>query len=135
VEFVGRETRPGYLRYFHRIDISLDTLPYNGHTTTLDSLWMGVPVISQVGRTVVGRAGVSQLSNLGLAEFVARTEGEYVEIAARLAGDLSRLVELRGGLREKMRSSPLVDAGKFATDIESAFREIWQEYCRSSGGI
>ena len=51
--------------------MTLDTLPYNGHTTSLDSLWMGVPVVTCVGRTVVGRAGYSQLSNLGLSDLVA----------------------------------------------------------------
>ena len=80
-----------YLQTYHRIDIGLDTWPYNGHATSLDSFWMGVPVITLVGRTVVGRAGLSQLTNLGLAELIGHTPDEYVQIATELAGDLPRL--------------------------------------------
>ncbi len=72
VRFQSFIPRPAYLQSYHQIDIGLDTLPYNGHTTSLDSLWMGVPVVSRVGTTVVGRAGLSQLSNLGLADLCAQ---------------------------------------------------------------
>ncbi len=117
------------MKYYHRVDVGLDTLPYNGHTTTLDSLWMGVPVVTMVGETVVGRAGFSQLSNLGLTDLVARTPDEFVKCAAGLAGDLARLMELRGTLRERMRRSALLDGAGFAKDVESAYRSIWKLYC------
>src|SRR5208282_2376812 len=68
VEFVARQSRQDYLRTFHRIDVCLDTIPYNGHTTSLDAFWMGVPVLTLVGRSPVGRAGWTQLCNLGLKE-------------------------------------------------------------------
>jgi hypothetical protein len=71
IEFADYRSRDAYLELFRRIDISLDTLPYNGHTTSLDSLWMGVPLVTLIGATVVGRAGYSQLANLGLPELVA----------------------------------------------------------------
>ena len=60
-------------------------LPYNGHTTSLDAFWMGVPTLTLVGKTVVGRAGWSQLCNLGLQELAAETPEQYVALAARLA--------------------------------------------------
>src|SRR6185437_3637656 len=71
VQFVDLQPREQYLRTYHRIDIALDTFPYNGHTTSLDALWMGVPVVTLAGQSAVSRAGLSQLSNLGLGELVA----------------------------------------------------------------
>src|SRR5205814_4742622 len=91
IEFVGLRSRQEYLCSYHRIDLGLDTLPYNGHTTSLDSYWMGVPVITLVGQTIVGRAGLSQLMNLSLPELIASTPEEYVKIAAGLAADVPRL--------------------------------------------
>jgi protein O-GlcNAc transferase len=129
VEFAGRQSRDRYLQLFNRIDIGLDTFPYNGHTTTLDALWMGVPVVTLVGKTVVGRAGLSQLSNLGLTELIAHSTGEYVRIASGLAADVDRLAALRSGLRSRMRESPLTDAAGFARGIEAAYRNMWRQWC------
>ena len=89
VTFAAHQPRQQYLRYYHGIDIGLDTIPYNGHTTSLDSYWMGVPVVTLVGETVVGRAGLSQLTNLGLPELIASNPEQYVRIAAELAQDLA----------------------------------------------
>jgi protein O-GlcNAc transferase len=130
VDFAQRADRPAYLKYHHRIDISLDTLPYNGHTTTLDSLWMGVPVITMIGETVVGRAGLSQLTNLGLSDLVTNNPDQFVRCAASLANDLPRLTDLRRALRYKMRTSPLMDGARFAGDIEFAYRTMWESYCK-----
>ena len=88
VEFIPRQSRRDYLELYHRIDVGLDSFPYNGHTTSLDSFWMGVPVVTLVGQTAVARAGWSQLSNLGLTELAGQTPGQFVSIAAELAGDL-----------------------------------------------
>jgi predicted O-linked N-acetylglucosamine transferase (SPINDLY family) len=129
IGFVAEQPRRGYLELYHRIDLGLDTLPYNGHTTSLDSLWMGVPVVTLVGRTVVGRAGLCQWMNLGLPEMIARTPEEFIHIAAGLAGDMPRLAQLRSTLRERMEQSPLMDAPGFARDIESAYRDMWREWC------
>ena len=109
ITFQSFMPRPAYLQSYHQIDIGLDTLPYNGHTTSLDSLWMGVPVVSRVGTTAVGRAGLSQLTNLGLAELCASSDDEFVEIAVGLAKDLSHLNELRRTLRDRM--GPLLSDG------------------------
>jgi protein O-GlcNAc transferase len=129
LEFVCKQSRPQYLAQYQRIDIGLDTLPYNGHTTSLDAAWMGVPVMTLAGKTEVGRAGLSQLSNLGLAHLAASTAEHYVEIARELASDLPRLATLRAGLRRRMEQSPLMDAGRFARNIEMQYRSIWEWWC------
>ena len=117
--------RQQYIEQYARIDIGLDTFPYNGHSTSLDSLWMGVPVVTRIGKTVVGRAGWSQLSNLGLTDLAASGDDEFVRIAAGLANDLERLADLRRGLRDRMLASPLTNASAFTSEVEAAYRQIW----------
>jgi protein O-GlcNAc transferase len=134
IELVAARPREKYLELYHRIDVGLDTFPYNGHTTSLDSLWMGVPVVTLAGNTVVGRAGVSQLTNLGLTDLIAHSAEDYVRIAAELATDLPRLAELRATLRPRMQASPLMDGAKFARSIEAAYRQIWQTWCDGNAG-
>lgn len=129
IEFVEPCARGSYLKLYHRIDVALDPFPYNGHTTSLDALWMGVPVVSLSGERPVSRAGLSQLSNLGLRELIAFSEDEYVEIAMRLAHDIPRLDELRRTLRSRMEGSVLMDAPRFAHGIEAAYRAMWQQWC------
>jgi predicted O-linked N-acetylglucosamine transferase (SPINDLY family) len=132
VDFVESQPRREYLLTYQRIDLGLDTIPYNGHTTSLDSLWMGVPVVTLIGKTAVGRAGFSQLSNLGLSDLAAESPDQFVKIAASLVGDLPRLRRLRWTLRQKMRASPLTDAGKFTRSIEAAYRSVWRQWCESA---
>lgn len=132
IGFVEQQSRTDYLRAYQQIDIALDTFPYNGHTTSLDAFWMGVPVITLIGETPVARAGWSQLSNLGLTELAARSAEGFVGIAAELARDLDRLTGLRAGLRERMQPSPLMDAAGFARDIEAAYRTMWTRWLERS---
>jgi protein O-GlcNAc transferase len=131
VQLVDNQSRLDYLKTYHRIDIALDTFPYNGHTTSIDAFWMGVPVVTLIGRTVVGRAGWSQLSNLGLTELAATDADQFVAIAKDLAENLLRLNELRDGLRQRLQESPLMDAPRFARSIESAYRQMWHQWVRS----
>ena len=90
---------------------------------------MGVPVITLAGKTHVSRVGVSLLSNAGLPELIALDEEDYVRIAAALAADVPRLSALRAMLREKMSASPLMDAPRFARNVEAAYRGMWREWC------
>jgi len=120
--------RAQYLAAYHQIDLGLDPFPYNGHSTSIDSFWMGVPVITLVGKTVVGRAGLCQAMNLGLPELIAATPEEYVKLALELAGDLPRLSEMRERLRARMKASPLMDAGQFTRDLEVAYRGMWRRW-------
>lgn len=132
VEFVGRCARLDYLARYREIDIGLDTFPYNGHTTSLDALWMGVPTVTLVGETVVGRAGLCQAMNLGLPELIASTEEAYVDAARSLSSDLGRLSALRQTLRVRLEQSPLMDGARFARNIEAVYREVWRRYCGKS---
>jgi protein O-GlcNAc transferase len=129
VEFVSRGDWGQYLQSLARIDVALDPFPYGGGITTCDALWMGAPVVSLSGGTVVGRGGRSVLSNIGLPELLAETPRQYVEIALALARDVARLSEIRAGLRERMESSPLRDAAGFARDVEAAYRKMWRKWC------
>jgi predicted O-linked N-acetylglucosamine transferase (SPINDLY family) len=86
-------------------------------------------MVTLVGKTAMGRAGLSQLSNLGLQGLAAQTPEQYVALAAQLAGDLPRLNELRQTLRQRMQGSPLMDGKRFATHMEQAFRQMWQRWC------
>ena len=122
VRFSGTVPLLDFYRLQNEIDNALDPLPYGCGTTNSEALWMGVPVISLAGKTAVGRAGFSILCNVGLPELVARTEEEYVQIAGDLANDLPRLNDLRSTLRRRMEQSPLMDAHRFARNIESAYR-------------
>jgi predicted O-linked N-acetylglucosamine transferase (SPINDLY family) len=124
IEFTPFLPRQDYLAQYRDIDLCLDTFPYNGHTTSLDAFWMGVPTVTLVGETVVGRAGWSQLNNLGLTELAAWSADDFVAIAAGLASDLPKLAGLRAGLRARMEASPLMDAPRFARDMEALYRRM-----------
>jgi predicted O-linked N-acetylglucosamine transferase (SPINDLY family) len=130
VDFVPYRKRADYLGSYHDIDIGLDTFPYNGHTTSLDSLWMGVPTVTRVGETCVGRGGLSQLFQLGLLELAAESDLRFVAAATALAGDLERLADLRAGLRARLEKSPLMDAARFARGIETVYRALWKTHCQ-----
>jgi predicted O-linked N-acetylglucosamine transferase (SPINDLY family) len=83
------------------------------------------------GKTAVSRAGLSILSNVGLPELVAGTTEQYLSIATELAADLPRLAQLRATLRDRMRNSALMDAPRFARDVEDAFEKMWLDWCRA----
>ena len=132
LEFISFLPMGDYFSLYNQIDIALDPFPYSGGTTTCDALWMGVPVVSLAGHMAISRGGLSILSNIGLSELVANSVEEYVEIAVRLANDWPRLRELRSTMRERMQSSPLMDAPAFARDVEAAFRQMWRKWCKAS---
>jgi len=129
VSFVEFRPRAQYLHAYHGIDFGLDTIPYNGHTTSLDSLWMGVPVVTRVGRTCAGRGGLSQLYQLNLLELAADSDAAFIGNAVTLAGDVPRLAALRSQLRSRLERSALMDAARFAANIEDAYRRAWSVYC------
>jgi protein O-GlcNAc transferase len=120
-----------HLFSYGRIDLALDTFPYNGTTTTCEAMWMGVPVITVRGESHMGRVGESLLSNVGLAELIAGSLDEYIELAVRLANDRPRLAELRRSMRQRMRASPLMDGPSLARRIETAYRVMWRAWTTS----
>lgn len=135
LDLIGRLPAQTYLRQYLELDIALDPFPMNGGTTTCDCLWMGVPIISRSGSSGVSRSGLSILSNVGLGQLVARSWEEYIDIAARLAADLSALAQLRASLREKMAASPLLDAQGFTRNLEALYRGAWRNWCARANPI
>lgn len=127
VEFLGWSPPDDVLACYPRLDLALDTFPYNGGLTTCEALWMGVPVVTCPGETFAGRHGLAHLTAAGLTETIARTFDEYVDIAATLASDLPRLAALRAGLREKVAASPLCDGKRFAGHFAALMRNVWRD--------
>ncbi len=133
LELIPRSKENQY-KLYNRIDIALDPFPCNGGTTGFDTIWMGVPYITLAGRHLMSRMGVMILSNVGLASLIAENEDDYVGLAVKLAKDRERLFELRKGLREKMLTSPLMDAPRFARHFEAALSGMWQTWCDQQSG-
>jgi predicted O-linked N-acetylglucosamine transferase (SPINDLY family) len=129
IDFLDRVPRGQYFELFHRFDIFLDTFPYTGHTTTIDALWMGIPVVTLAGQTAVSRGSFSILSEIGHPELTATTPEDYTRLATSLAADLPRLRHLRSSLRDSLRASALMDAPRFTSNLESLYRRIWRSWC------
>ena len=117
----GNPSPAEHLAQYGRVDIALDTYPYNGTTTSCEALWMGVPVVSLAGTRHASRTGVSILTNCGLAHLVAQSADEYLCIAGALARDPGKLQELRAGLRGRIASSPLMNGAEVTRELEAAF--------------
>ncbi|MBM3962195.1 MAG: hypothetical protein FJ306_09895, partial [Planctomycetes bacterium] len=109
-----------------RVHVALDTVPYNGTTTTCEALWMGVPVIALSGDRHAARVSESLLRAAGHPEWIAGTEPTYVDLAAGVACDRARLAEARRSLRDQLRGSPLVDAEAYGARFRAALRHAWQ---------
>lgn len=129
LELVNRLPRPQYLELIKRMDIALDPFPFNGHTTTCDCLWQGVPVVTLSGNTYVTRFGGSGLKTLGLDELIAHSPEEYQNIAVNLASDIPRLTRYRSTLRDRMAHSPLLDFPTFTRNLETEYRRMWHAWC------
>jgi predicted O-linked N-acetylglucosamine transferase (SPINDLY family) len=125
----GASPRPEYLAAYHRVDIALDPFPFPGGTTSVESLWMGVPVLTLTAERFLSRQGIGILMNAGLSEWIAADKDDYVARAASHARDLGKLATLRNGLRQQLLASPIVDAPRFARHFETGLRHMWQEWC------
>ncbi|MBE0614763.1 MAG: tetratricopeptide repeat protein [Burkholderiales bacterium] len=129
IELQARLPSAEYWAAHRRVDLALDPFPCNGGATTCETLWLGVPVITLAGDSFVGRAGLSLLSNCGLAHMIAASTQEYVALAAELAGDPARLVAMRKTLQESLPGSSLLDGQTFARAMEAQYRTIWRHWC------
>jgi len=123
-----------HLAGYNRVDIALDSFPYAGGTTTVESLWMGVPVITHKGDRFVSHMGENILYQAGLADWIAADTGAFIAKAAGLAADQAALAAVRANLRPMLAASPLFDARGFARDLEQAFREMWRIWCANEQG-
>jgi len=129
LELLGKSPHRALLDQYNRVDIALDPFPYSGGLTTLESLWMGVPVVTLGGNRFAARHSVSHLTAAGLADLVADGPESYLGIATGQATDLPRLAALRVGLRDRMARSPLLDGPRFTRNLESAYRQMWRAWC------
>ncbi len=132
LEIIGRiPSATQHLETYNRIDVALDTFPYNGTTTTCEALWMGVPVITLEGNMHAGRVGKSLLNAINVPEWCAADEDAFVRTASQYASNRTLLGELRRALRPRMIASPLCDAAAFTRKLESAYRDMWRAWCTS----
>ena len=129
LELRGTSPYREVLTTYHEVDLALDTTPYSGTATTLESLWMGVPVVALRGERMVSRASAAILGAAGLGELAAGDADGYVALAVALAGDGERLEALRAGMRDRLRASPLYDVAGFTRDLEALYRGMWREWC------
>jgi predicted O-linked N-acetylglucosamine transferase (SPINDLY family) len=125
----GHAPRHELLAAYRNVDIALDPFPFPGGTTSVECLWMGVPVLTLVGDCYLSHIGESILQNAGLADWIARSPDEYVSKAVSHAGNLQRLATLRDKLRTQVLESPLFDAPRFALNFEATLREMWVKWC------
>ncbi|HXV12510.1 MAG TPA: tetratricopeptide repeat protein [Burkholderiales bacterium] len=134
LELIPRLPLPEFLQAPARVDIALDPFPFSGTTTTCQTLWMGVPVITLAGKSHVSRVGATMLNSVGLEQCVAESEGDYVTKAIALAADPVRLQEMRHGLRKQMARSPLANGPRLTRFLEDAYAKMWEDYCHQSAG-
>ncbi|MCE9640839.1 MAG: tetratricopeptide repeat protein [Betaproteobacteria bacterium] len=129
LDFIPRSDMKTYLGQHYQVDICLDTFPYNGGTTTLHALWMGVPTITLAGNTTAGRTGASILGHVGLEEFVARDADDFMRKGVFWASRLEALSEIRAGLRHRIEMSEISQPQLIAAGLEQALRVMWRRWC------
>lgn len=136
VEFLERTAdTASHLTLYHGVDVALDTFPYHGTTTTCEALWMGVPVVSQVGDRHLSRVGASLLNAVGHAEWATNSEEEYIRTAVALGNDRDRLAAIRRNLREEMKRGPLLNHAAQAAAFGTALRACWMQWCQRAASL
>jgi len=122
------EKRNDHFKMYNKVDISLDTFPYPGVTTTIESIWMGVPVLTLKGNNFVSRCGESINLNLQMPEFIAENKEDYINKALSLSDDIKNLVAIRKSLRQKALNSPLFDAEDFGKHFCEILNSVWLKH-------
>jgi protein O-GlcNAc transferase len=117
-----------HLSEYNKIDVALDTFPYPGVTTSVEAIWMGVPVVTLHGDRFLSLTAKSIAHHVGLPDWVAVDKDNYVTKAVAFTSNLERLAALRSGLRQQVMASPLFDARRFARNFEAALWGMWQSY-------
>ena len=129
VQLRGQTTRYLHIGTFREVDIALDPVPHCGGVTALEGLWTGVPVVTLEGVTPSARLGASMMRLLGLPEFVAQTDDQYVEIAVRASRRVGELVDIRNTLRDRMLGTPIGDGERYVREVERFYRKAWSRWC------
>jgi len=122
------ETREEMLKKYNQIDIALDPFPYSGVTTSLEANWMGVPLLTKKGNTFYSRIGVSINKNLGMEDWIANNEKDYISKAISKSSDLEKLFQIKKKLRNKFLKSPLSNTKQYAKHFENCLNLIWKTY-------
>lgn len=125
----GVSSHGQYMRAYNEVDMALDPFPFPGGITSIEGLWMGVPVLTLKGQRFIGHQGETILHSAGLADWIADDEAEYVARALQRLADLPALARLRAELREQVRASSLCNAERFARNLEAAWRGMWRVWC------
>ena len=128
----GQSDRASHLAAYQEVDLALDPYPHGGGMTTLESLAMGVPVLTVPGETISSRLAAACLSAVGLAEFIADDPGGLAAHAARTTADLDGLAALRAGLPARLSNSLVGNAAVYTRAVETAYRQMWRQWCGSS---
>ena len=123
----GQRDKMEHMKLYNKIDLCLDTFPYNGVTTSFEAIWMGIPVLCLTGNSFVSRCGESINKNLGLSEFIAKDTNEYIEKAIYFSKKPNFLIELRNNLRIKAKNSGIFQSKRFAEHIGNKLKEFWQK--------
>ena len=130
-QFDSCEERIDHLRMYSQVDISLDTFPYPGVTTSFESIWMGVPVLTKKGNNFVSRCGESININLGMEEFLAKNEDDYINKAVEFSKNPEKIIEIRKTLRNKALISPLFNQKKFGEEFCDLIECTWKNHNNS----
>jgi protein O-GlcNAc transferase len=133
VTVLGHGDRTDHFKAYQMIDIALDPFPHGGGMTTLDALWMGVPVVTWRGGTISSRLAAASLTTLGLTDFIAADLEHYIRLAVDKAADLDALARLRSSLRGRVGGSVIGDPIRYTRNVESVYREMWQRWCTQRG--
>ena len=123
--------RAEHFAAYRDVDIALDPFPHGGGMTTLDALWMGVPVVTAPGRIISSRVAAATLTAAGLTDFIASDHQHYMELAANKANDLAYLAQLRSALRDRTAATEFGDPVRYARAVERHYRSMWQTWCSS----
>jgi protein O-GlcNAc transferase len=126
---VGHVDRSAHFAAYRDIDIALDPFPHGGGMTTLEALWMGVPVVTASGRTISSRLAAATLTAAGLTDFIATDHQHYAELAVKKASDLKSLADLRSALRDRMANTEFGDPLRYACAVERQYRSMWHKWC------
>jgi len=129
---MGRSSRVEHLAAYGLVDVALDPFPQNGGVSTMEALWMGVPVLTLLGRTLTGRIAAAILSAAGLPDWIADDEEAYLRRAVAAAADVERLTHLRATLRAGIAARPLGDAKAYTRAVEDAYRALWRRWCAAN---
>ena len=129
LDLVGTTPHPVHMQVLNCIDITLDTFPHTGGVSALESLYMGVPVVTMLGDRSVNRLSASFLTQMGHTDWIAESHEEYVQIAVNLAKDVDRLAAIRRTMRDRMKRAPFCQLDTYTDAVETAYRRLWHRWC------